>query len=197
MQCLGTGMHTKKPGSRNRRMAAVEKPQLQLLGWDPLPSSAKRLFSRAQQQVCPAGWPRAAVFGAELLLRYHSGYEAKRAELNLGVKTCHATPRSQEHKTVMVDSRAGAQGEPRAVTNTFPSKTSRQHFRCNAKSLAKQSSPGATCLERPSSTSQPSQVSTSHLPIFFFNVSSTLLAFKKHRWWGKKKNLYDMHTFLI
>lgn len=91
-------MQTKKPGSRNRCKAAVEKPQVQLLGWDPLPSSTKQLFSRAQQQVCPAGWPRAAVFGAELLLRHHSGYEAKSAELNRGVKTCLATPGSQDTK---------------------------------------------------------------------------------------------------
>lgn len=56
-----------------------------------LPSSAKWPFSRlAQQQVCPTAWPGAAAFGVELLLRHYSGYEAKAAELNQGVKTRQA-----------------------------------------------------------------------------------------------------------
>lgn len=54
---------------------------------------------------------------------------------------------SWEHKTVGADSRVRGQGEPSAITSVpssaLPHKTSRQHFRYNAKSLAKQSSPEA------------------------------------------------------
>lgn len=93
------------------RQQQQQRRSLRSTFWDGtlLPSSAKRLFSRlARQQVHPAGWPGAAAFGAELLLRHHSGYEAKKVELNRGVKTCHATPGSQEHRTVTAHSRAGA-----------------------------------------------------------------------------------------
>lgn len=149
-------MQTKRPGSRNRckAAAAAEKPQVHLLGRDPAAQLCKAaLFRLARQQVRPAGRPGAAAFGAELLLRHHSGYEAKKVELNQGVKTCHTTPGSR--RTQNGDSRQQSRGTRGTEchnkrSSTLLSKTSGWHFKCNAKSLAKQSSPGATCLERPS-----------------------------------------------
>lgn len=91
MQCLGTGIQTGKLETETD--ARQQWRSLTSSFWDeiPLPSSAKWPFSRlAQQQVCPSGWPGSALFGVELLLRHHSGYEAKAAELNQRVKTSHA-----------------------------------------------------------------------------------------------------------
>ena len=151
--------------------ARQQRRSLRFSFWDGtlLPSSAKWLFSRlAQQQVCPAGWPRTAIFGAELLLRHRSGYEAKKAELNQGVKSCHATPRSQEHKTVMAGSRAGAQGEPSALTNApalFCPKPPDGTSGAMQNPWQKRAhlEPPVWNGPQDSSFSQPSQVSTSHL----------------------------------
>lgn len=156
----------------------MEKRQAQLSGWDPEASSATGLFCRAPQQACPRGWPRPAVLGAGLSLRHHPGCGAKGAELNWGINTLLRwawVPGAQKSNSRHRDR---AQGELRATARapvlfhpTPPNSTSQ----CSAKSLAKQSSPGITCLGRAFSTLPLLSLHKYHYLIFLFFFLMCLL----------------------
>lgn len=131
MQCLGTGMQT---GNLETETDARQQwRSLMSSFWKGilLPSSTKWSFSKlAQQHICPTGWPGAAVFRVELLLRHHSGYEAKsRAESG----SQNEPSWSWEHKAVRADSRVRGHGETGAIINVpssaLPPKTSGKDFR--------------------------------------------------------------------
>lgn len=124
-------------------------------GWDPAASPAKGLFCRVPQQAGPRGWPRPAVLGADLSPRHQPGYEAKGAELNWGINVliCWAwLPGAQKSNSRHRDR---APGELRATAKApvlFHPKPPDSTSQCSTKSLAKQSSPGITCLGRAFST---------------------------------------------
>lgn len=157
MQCLGTGMQTKRPGSRDRCKAAAaaeEKPQVHLLGWDP----AAQLCKAALFQTCATASPSRRMARSSCIW----GWAVVEASFRLWSKEGRAESGSQNlPRYSWVPGTQNGDGRQQSWgirgtechnkrSSTLLSKTSGWYFKCNAKSLAKQSSPGAACLERPS-----------------------------------------------
>lgn len=111
--------HTnRKAGNRNWCKAAVEKPHVQLLGWDP----SAQLCKVAIFQACTTASLSLRVAWISSLW----GWAAVEASFRLWSKGSRAESESQnkpswswEHKTVRAYNRVRGQGEPSTIT-MFP-----------------------------------------------------------------------------